>query len=148
MKRILSLAALLFTPLAALHAADTPAKTHGLPIAEAPRWKASGEFVTIHPFCTDITHDSPNPTVLGCGLARIKDGAVMAVYSTPAGYYSKPGTTWIAGRVTKDGGKTWSPESVIARHPDCQPSHPSVLTTRDGVTMCSTSASRSGNGKA
>jgi lysophospholipase L1-like esterase len=108
-------------------------KTHGLAITEGPLWKASGEFVKIHPTCTDITHDSPNPTVLGCGLARMKDGAVMAVYSTPTGYYSKPGTTWIAGRVTKDGGKTWSPESVIARHPDCQPSHPSVLTTRDGV---------------
>jgi len=109
------------------------AKTHGLAITEGPRWKASGEFVKIHPLCTDITHDSPNPTVLGCGLARIKDGAVMSVYSTPTGYYSKPGTTWIAGRVTTDGGKTWSPESVIAQHPDCQPSHPSVLTTRDGV---------------
>lgn len=109
------------------------AKTHGLAITEGPRWKASGEFVSIHPVCTDITHDSPNPTVLGCGLARMKDGAVMAVYSTPTGYYSKPGSTWIAGRITKDGGKTWSPEGVIARHPDCQPSHPSVLTTRDGV---------------
>ncbi len=108
------------------------AKTHGLAITEGPRWKASGEFVKIHPLCTDITHDSPNPTVLGCGLARMKDGAVMTVYSTPTGYYSTPGTTWIAGRVTTDGGKTWSPESVIARHSDCQPSHPSVLTTRDG----------------
>jgi lysophospholipase L1-like esterase len=109
------------------------AKTHDLPITEASRLKASGEFVMIHPLCTDITHDSPNPTVLGCGLARMKGGAVMTVYSTPTGAYSKPGTTWIAGRVTMDGGKTWSPESVIARHPDCQPSHPSVLTTRDGV---------------
>ena len=109
------------------------AKTHSLPITEGPLWKASGEFVTIHPLCTDITHGSPNPTVLGCGLARMKNGAVIAVYSTPTGYYSKPGKTWIAGRVTKDGGKTWSSESVIARHPDCQPSHPSVLTTRDGV---------------
>ena len=108
------------------------AKTHGLAITEGPRWKASGEVVKIHPLCTDITHDSPNPTVLGCGLARMKDGAVMTVYSTPTGYYSTPGTTWIAGRVTTDGGKTWSPERVIARHPDCQPSHPSVLTTRDG----------------
>ncbi|MEN9576952.1 MAG: hypothetical protein RL077_6479 [Verrucomicrobiota bacterium] len=109
------------------------AKTHGLPITEGPRRKASGEFVTIHPLCTDLTHDSPNPTVLGGGLARRKDGAVISVYSTPTGYYSKPGTTWVAGRVTKDGGKTWSPESVIARHADCQPSHPSALTTRDGV---------------
>jgi len=108
-------------------------ENHGLPITEAPRWKASGEFVTINPLCTDITHDSANPTVFGCGLARIQDGAVMTVYSTPTGAYSKPGTTWIAGRVTQDGGRTWSPERVIARHPDCQPAHPSVLTTRGGV---------------
>jgi len=109
------------------------AKTHGLAITEAPHWKDSGEFVTIHPLCTDITHDSPHPAVYGCGLVPIKDGAVMTVYSAPTGAYSKPGTTWIAGRMTRDGGKTWSAESVIARHPDCQPAHPSALTTRDGV---------------
>ena len=109
------------------------AKTSNLPITEGPLWKASGETVSISPICTDITHDSPNAAVLGCGLARLKDGSVMTVYSTPFSYYAKPGTTWIAGRVTKDGGKTWSPEQVIARHPDCQPSHPSVITARDGV---------------
>jgi len=75
------------------------AKTHGLSITEEPRWRKSGEFVTIHPICSDITHDSSNPTVFGCGLARMKDGAVMTVYSTPSSPYSKPGTTWIAGRV-------------------------------------------------
>ena len=96
-------------------------KTHGLAITETPRWKASGEFVKIHPLCTDITHDSPNPTVLGCGLARMKDGAVIAVYSTPTAYYSTPGTTWIAVRVTKDGGKTWTHDRDIARQPDGQP---------------------------
>lgn len=115
--------------LASLHPADAPTT----PITAAPDWKASGEFVKIHPSCVDITHDSPNPTVFGCGLAPMKDGAVMTVYSTPTGAYSIPGSTWIAGRVTKDGGKTWLPERVIARHLDCQPAHPSVLTARDGV---------------
>lgn len=109
------------------------AKLHALPITAAPRWKASGEFVTIHPAATDITHDSPTPTVFGCGLARLPGGAMMTVYSTPTGAYGPPGSTWIAARVTSDGGQTWSPERVIARHPDCQPSHPSVLTGRDGV---------------
>jgi Neuraminidase (sialidase) len=123
MKRRHFIAAIQIIHLVALHAAETP------PAAQV----GGGAIVTIHPLCTDITHDSPNPTVLGCGLARMKNGGVMTVYSTPTGAYSKPGTTWIAGRVTKDGGKTWSPESVIARHPDCQPAHPSVLATRDGM---------------
>jgi hypothetical protein len=47
----------------------------------------------INPACTDITHDSPNPTVLGCGLARMKNGGVMTVYFTPTGAYSKPGAS-------------------------------------------------------
>ena len=97
------LVALLLTPLASLHAADAPALK---PVT-------SDASVTIHPVCTDITHDSRNPTVLACLLAR-----------------------------TKDGGTTWSPESVIARHPDCQPSHhharrraPCVLTRLQEVAM-------------
>ena len=57
MKRtIILLAALLLVPLAALHAADAPALK---PVT-------SDAFVTIHPICTGATHDSPNPTVLGC----------------------------------------------------------------------------------
>jgi len=62
---------LLLAPLAAL-AADAPKISA---TTAAPDWKASGEFVMIPPACTDITHDSPNPTVYGCGLARMKDGA-------------------------------------------------------------------------
>ena len=104
------------------------AKTHALAITETPRWKASGEFVKIHPLCTDITHDSPNPTVLGCGLARMKDGAVMAVYSTPTAYYSTPGTTWIAVRVTKDGGKTWSAAKATTIDSNSSPGHFTRLT--------------------
>lgn len=96
MKRTTTLiATMLLAQFAALQGAELP----------AAKPATSGEFVTLHPACTGITHDSPNPTVLGCGLARMKDGAVLTVYSTPAGAYSKPGTTWIAGRVTKDGGK-------------------------------------------
>ena len=50
------------------------AKTGNLPITEGPLRKASGETVSISPICTDITHDSPNAAVPGCGLARLKDG--------------------------------------------------------------------------
>ena len=109
------------------------AKKDGLPISEGPRWKPSGTTVLLNPLCTDITHDAPHPVVLGCGLTKLADGAVMTVYSTPSSYYSPPGSTYIACRVTRDGGKTWSPEREITRHPDCQASHASVLRTRDGT---------------
>lgn len=104
-----------------------------LPITPGPTWQASGTTVMLHPSCTDITLDSPRDTVLGSGLALLKDGSTLAVYSTPSSYYSKPGATWIAGRRTRDGGTTWEKEEVLARHPDCQPSHPSVLVTKTGV---------------
>ncbi|HSJ03572.1 MAG TPA: GDSL-type esterase/lipase family protein, partial [Verrucomicrobium sp.] len=104
-----------------------------LPITVGPLWKPSGSTVMLNPVVTDITLPSPNPTVLGSGLAPLKGGAVMAVYSTPSSYYSKPGKTWIAGRLTRDGGKTWAEEITIARHSDCQPSHPSVLVSRSGI---------------
>jgi len=107
------LAALLIFPLAGLHGADAPALK---PVTSDP-------FVTIHPICTAASHDSPNPTVLGCGLARISDGAVLSVYSTPTGYYSKPGTTWIAGRVTKDGGKTWPEAKATTIDATSAPGH-------------------------
>ena len=109
------------------------AKKDGLPIGEGARWKPSGATVLLNPLCTDITHDAPHPVVLGCGLVKLADGAVMTVYSTPSSYYSSPGSTYIACRVTRDGGKTWSPEREITRHPDCQASHASVLRTRDGT---------------
>ncbi|MCX6901147.1 MAG: exo-alpha-sialidase [Verrucomicrobia bacterium] len=109
------------------------AKKDGLPIGEGARWKPSGGTVLLNPLCTDITHDAPHPVVLGCGLAKLADGAVMTVYSTPSSYYSPPGSTYIACRVTRDGGKTWSPEREITRHSDCQASHASVLRTRDGT---------------
>jgi hypothetical protein len=83
MKRRHFIAAIQIIHLVALHAAETP------PAAQV----GGGAIVTIHPLCTDITHDSPNPTVLGCGLARMKNGGVMTVYFTPTGAYSKPGAS-------------------------------------------------------
>ena len=104
-------------------------------LAERPftKWIPSGPDALINPHCSDITHDAPHPVVLGPGLARLDGGAVMAVYSTPASYGSPPGTTYIACRITRDGGKTWEPEQEITRHPDCQASHASVLCTRADV---------------
>lgn len=104
-------------------------------LAEKPftRWLPSGPDVLLNPHCTDITHDTPHPVVLGDGLARLADGTVMSVYSAPTSYGSTPGSTYIACRVTRDGGKTWEPEQEITRHPDCQASHASVLRTRAGV---------------
>lgn len=109
------------------------ARTHGLAIAEGPRWKRSGDNVFIHPLATDVTHDTRHPSVLGSGLGRLRDGRMMSVYSAPTSCYGKPGSTWIAARVTADGGGSWAPETIVARHPDCQPCHPAVLVTRDGA---------------
>lgn len=110
------------------------AEERKLPITAAPAWQTSGATVIIHPAAKDITLDSPHDTVLGSSLGLLKDRTtMMAVYSTPSSYYSKPGTVWIAARRTLDGGKTWEAEQVVARHPDCQPSHPSVLVSKNGV---------------
>jgi lysophospholipase L1-like esterase/predicted neuraminidase len=96
-------------------------------------WHRSGSNVRIHPAAADASHDSPNPTVLGCSLARLEDGRLLTAYSTPGTAYGKHGSNWIALRGTTDGGRTWSKEEVIARHPDCQPAHPSLLRARDGT---------------
>ncbi|RBP47975.1 lysophospholipase L1-like esterase [Roseimicrobium gellanilyticum] len=109
-------------------------KAAPLGIQPGPVWKSSGETVEIGPECTDISLDAAGDKVLlGCGLTKLSDGSMMAVYSTPSSYYAKAGQTWIAARVTKDGGKTWSTEQEIARNADCQASHPSVLRTKDGT---------------
>lgn len=110
------------------------AEERNLPITAAPAWQPSGTTALIHPAAKDITLDSPHDTVLGSSLGLLKDRTtMMAVYSTPSSYYSKPGTVWIAARRTLDGGKTWETEQVVARHPDCQPSHPSVLVSKNGT---------------
>lgn len=101
-------------------------------LGEAPT-KHSGPDVRLHPLAVDITHDAPHETVLGSGLARLDDGAVMHVYSAPTSYYSPPGSTYLACRTTRDGGRSWSPEQKITTHADCQASHPSVLCARDGA---------------
>jgi lysophospholipase L1-like esterase/predicted neuraminidase len=108
-------------------------KGNPLGIAAGPEWKASGETVMISPESTDISISTDEQVLLGCGLTKLSDGSMMAVYSTPSSYYAKRGQTWIAARVTKDGGRTWSAEQEIARHADCQASHPSVLRTKDGT---------------
>lgn len=97
------------------------------------QWTRSGPDVTLHPLATDITHDTPNPAVLGPALARLPNGAVMSIYSTPTSYGGKPGECFIAGRITRDGGKTWEPEREITRNPECRASHPTAYTARDGT---------------
>jgi lysophospholipase L1-like esterase len=95
-------------------------------------WKRCGPGVVLHPDCTDISHDTPHDCVFGPGVARLDNRTVMTVYSN-MNPYGQPGSTWIACRLTHDGGKTWMPERQIVRHPECKACHPSVLVTRDGV---------------
>jgi len=104
-----------------------------LPLLGEDPMARSGPDVRLHPRAIDCTHDAPHETVLGSGVAKLDDNSIMHVYSGPLSYYSPPGSTYIACRVTRDGGRTWSTETKITTHPDCQASHPSVLRARDGA---------------
>ncbi len=96
-------------------------------------WTPSGAVNEVHPLATDITHDAPGPAVLGPALVKLSDGSVMSVFSTPTSYGGKPGECYIAGRTTRDGGKTWEPVRELTRLPQGRASHPTVHRTRDGV---------------
>jgi lysophospholipase L1-like esterase len=96
-------------------------------------WTPSGEVNEVHPLATDITHDAPGPAVLGPALVKLADGAVMSVFSTPTSYAGKPGECFIAGRTTRDGGKTWEPVRELTRLPRGRAAHPTVHRTRDGA---------------
>ncbi|MBN1341323.1 MAG: exo-alpha-sialidase [Phycisphaerae bacterium] len=96
------------------------------------RWRRLGAGVLLNPICTDVTHDTEADCVFGPGMARLGDGRVMSVYSI-GNAYGAPGSTYVAYRVTGDGGKTWSGERKIVTHPECQACHPSVLLTKDGT---------------
>jgi lysophospholipase L1-like esterase len=95
-------------------------------------WHRSGEVVEMHPRSTDITHDTTHPAVLGPALVKLGDGAVMSVYSTPTSYGGPPGETYIAARITRDGGRTWTPERELTRLPDARAAHPTAHRARDG----------------
>lgn len=96
-------------------------------------WTPSGDVNEVSPQATDITHDAAGPAVLGPALVKVADDAVMSVYSTPTSYAGKPGQCFIAGRITRDGGKTWEAERELTRLPEGRSSHPTVHRTRDGT---------------
>lgn len=96
-------------------------------------WTPSGEVNEVNPRATEITHDATGPAVLGPSLIKLADGAVMSVYSTPTSYAGKPGQCYIAGRITRDGGKTWEPERELTRLPEGRAAHPTSHRTRDGT---------------
>lgn len=96
-------------------------------------WTPSGDVNKVNPRATDITHDTPAATVLGPALLGLDDGAVMSVYSTPTSYAGKPGECYIAGRITRDGGRTWEPERELTRLPQGRAAHPTAHRARDGA---------------
>lgn len=96
-------------------------------------WTPSGDVNEVSPYATDITHDAAGPAVLGPALVKVADAAVMSVYSTPTSYAGKPGQCFIAGRITRDGGKTWEAERELTRLPEGRSAHPTVRRTRDGT---------------
>src|SRR5215831_2931304 len=89
--------------------------------------------VRIDPRFTDVSPPADHPYCLGPAFVTLKDGSVLTVYHAPRTYDSPPGATWIACRITRDGGKSWSPERKIIHHPECQATHPTALRTRDGT---------------
>lgn len=97
------------------------------------KWTPSGDVNEVHPLATDITHDTPGPAVLGPALVKLGDGSVMSVFSAPTSYAGKPGECFIAGRTTRDGGKTWEPVRKLTHLPEGRASHPTVHRTRDGT---------------
>lgn len=96
-------------------------------------WSPSGEVNEVNPRAADITHDAAGPAVLGPALVKLGDGSVMSVYSTPTSYGGKPGQCFIAGRVTRDGGRTWEAERELTRLPQGRAAHPTAHRSRDGV---------------
>lgn len=96
-------------------------------------WTPSGDVNEVSPHATDITHDAAGPAVLGPALVKLGDGVVMSVYSTPTSYAGKPGQCFIAGRSTRDGGRTWEAERELTRLPQGRSAHPTVHRTRDGT---------------
>lgn len=96
-------------------------------------WTPSGDINEVSPYATDITHDAAGPAVLGPALVKLDDNAVMHVYSTPTSYAGKAGQCFIAGRITRDGGKTWEAEHELTRLPEGRAAHPTAHRTRDGT---------------
>jgi hypothetical protein len=64
----------------------------------------------------------------------LPDGRVLLTYSGPVSPHGQPpGTCWIYGRYSKDGGRTWGRERKLINHPECQACAPGVLLQRSGV---------------
>lgn len=95
-------------------------------------WKNSGPDVFIHPKATDIGHQSSYESVMGAALVRLQDGSVINVFSAPRHYRTPVGTTYIASRTTRDGGKTWSDEHFITKHEDCNATHATIVQAGNG----------------
>ena len=104
------------------------------PVERKPfsKWIRLDEHVQVHPRATDISPDLPHSGVLGVAMVNLDGGGVMHVYSGPNGYGTKTARTFVACRVTHDGGRTWGPEQVITRHDDRNASHPTVMRSADG----------------
>src|SRR5205823_2084413 len=97
-----------------------------LGLATAGRAQSPKSSVRLSPRFTDISPPADHAYCLGPAFVTLKDGGVLTVYHAPRTYDSPPGATWIACRVTRDGGKSWSPERKIIHHPECKATHPTA----------------------
>src|SRR5262249_39750661 len=105
----------------------------GLVATETGHAEAAPDTVRLDRRFADVTPDTKHPFYLGPAFVVLKDGSVMTFYHAPVTYDSPPGATWIASRISRDEGKTWTPEQKIVQQPECQVSHPTALRDRDGI---------------
>ena len=65
--------------------------------------------------------------------AALGEGRVLLAYSGPVSPHGQPpGTCWVYGRASEDGGETWGDEMKLINDPECQACGPAVLRLRDG----------------
>ncbi len=91
-----------------------------------------GGSASLSPLCSDVTPSHNHDCISGVSLVRLAGERVMTVYSV-GNPYGPAGSTYLASRVSSDGGKTWTPEQEFLRHPECQACGPSLLRSKDGT---------------
>lgn len=96
-------------------------------------WTSMSPINRIAPQVVDVSHDTLGPAVLGPALVQRADGSVLSVFSTPTSYGGRAGECFIAGRVTRDGGKSWEALRELTRLPEGRAAHPTIHRGRDGT---------------
>ena len=92
-----------------------------------PAWEWISPSVRLSSALQNVSFSQTKP-ILGTALIDMGQGSTLYFYSS-----SELGNTYIANRVTRDGGMSWSQERKVLALSDSKAMAPSVLKTRDGV---------------